>query len=151
MKKDGEITQPRSATKLFNQAYAMQRLKSKKRGKPMPTYTWHQLRNWIDQQPNAQQIWNDWVQSGYQQDLCPSIDRIDDNQWYTLSNIQLLTAKDNRTKGHQARYDGTLSSGIPHKSIAAYYPDGSLQGEYPSVSEAARRTGMSPQTIGRHA
>jgi hypothetical protein len=40
-----------------------------------------------------------WIESGYQRSLRPTLDRIDDSGNYELDNIQALSSKDNTSKG----------------------------------------------------
>jgi hypothetical protein len=43
----------------------------------------------------------DWVSSGFELGLCPSIDRIDPDIGYTRENIQWMTFSDNCAKNHK--------------------------------------------------
>lgn len=43
-------------------------------------------------------IYNNWVQSWFQRKYTPSIDRIDNNKWYLLWNLQWLTSRENTIK-----------------------------------------------------
>lgn len=149
--RDEAKTSKRTPEAYFKQLLYLQRYRSKKKNFQPPTYTWDELKDWLDAQPNTVKVWNDWVNSGYQQELCPSIDRIDNKKGYSLDNIQLMTFQQNRAKGHQDVINGEQNTGMERVAVQGFYPDGSLQGTYASINEAARQTGMSAQTIGRHA
>lgn len=49
------------------------------------------------------EIYDNWVASGYETKLKPSIDRIDCNQGYGTFNLQILTKSENCKKGHLER------------------------------------------------
>jgi len=122
--------------RVFAKIYQSQIDHSISRGHAAPDYTLDELKDWVDQQPNAFQLWEDYVRSGYDRWCRPSVDRIDDNSPYTLSNIQLLTWKENHQKGATAKKDGTLNAN--QTPVAAYTKDGALHKEYHSVAEALR-------------
>lgn len=75
----------------------------KKRPKPYPTYTKKELGEWLFSQSNFDKLYKNWVNSGHKKDLRPSVDRIDDNISYNMSNIQLMTWKENNEKGYKTR------------------------------------------------
>lgn len=43
-------------------------------------------------------LYNNWVQSNFDEKLSPSVDRIDNNKGYKKSNLQWLTKSENSTK-----------------------------------------------------
>lgn len=50
------------------------------------------------------QLYIEWVKSGYQRSLTPSIDRIDSSKGYDIDNIQWLTFAENSIKGLKSRW-----------------------------------------------
>lgn len=122
--------------RVFQKIYNSQILHSVKRNHPIPNYTLEQLKAWVDKQPNAFKLWNQYVASGYDKYARPSIDRIDDSKPYTLNNIQLVTWEQNQTKAVNDKKLGLLNSG--HKPVIAYYKDGKFYKKFVSINEALR-------------
>jgi hypothetical protein len=57
--------------------------------------------NWCYEKSNLkkfQKMHSRWLSSGYTRNLCPSIDRIDEDGSYTLDNIQWITVNSNLRK-----------------------------------------------------
>ena len=63
------------------------------------SYSLNQLTEWVVKQKKYHIMWKKWKESGYKNNLSPSIDRIDNQKGYSLDNIQLMTWKENNTKG----------------------------------------------------
>lgn len=82
----------------YTQVYSSIRYKSKRRGEPYPKFNKEQLIDWLNSN-NIKQLWIDYLESGYNKDLKPSIDRIDDYGIYEFNNMQLITWKQNQLKG----------------------------------------------------
>jgi len=59
-----------------------------------------------------------WVDSNYDMDLAPSIDRLYNNETYSLDNIQLITWKENNAKGNK-ELRSKISIDIDGKIIVA--------------------------------
>lgn len=89
--------------RVFKRIYYDQKNHSNRRKHQKPAYTFDQLINWADKQPNLLNIWDNWVNSNFQKNLRPSVDRLDDNKPYTLCNIQLTTWQENNKKGYASR------------------------------------------------
>lgn len=54
-------------------------------------------------------LYIDWSASGFDLTLCPSIDRIDPDEGYTLTNIQWMTFSENCEKNHKyIGWDGRM-------------------------------------------
>ena len=94
-------TQKPSAKRHFRNIYSYQKSHSIRRNHPPPNYSLNDLYIWIDKQPNVFDLWNNWVNSNYDKELAPSIDRINNNLPYELSNLQLVTWKENNHKGYR--------------------------------------------------
>lgn len=79
---------------------------SNQRGYDLPNYSRFELRAWVFNHPLFDNLYEDWVASGYDKWKKPSCDRIDDYKPYTLSNIQLVTWRENWERSHKDRING---------------------------------------------
>lgn len=134
-----------SPKKYFQRLLYQQRDRSKNRGHPPPDYDLETLISWLEMQPDLTQIWNDYVASGYERELAPSLDRKDNSLPYTLSNLQLVTTNQNKRNAGQDSKNCILLS--KHRAVVAYNKDGSFHSEYESISEAARALSTYPANI----
>ena len=94
-----------------------------------------ELYEWMIGQDKFEELYINWVNSGYKKDMTPSIDRISDYGEYTLDNMQLMAWIDNRKKGHADQVAGRNTK----CTKAVIDGDGN---EYYSIAEAVRRTGF---------
>ena len=92
-------------------------------------------------------LYTDWVLSGYDKMLIPSIDRIDNNLGYNFDNIQLLTYAQNREKAFEESRNGELIINNPHKPITQYDLEGVKLNEFISISDASRKLNISKGNI----
>jgi hypothetical protein len=125
---------------LIKRIYDSQRTSSKKRKHNLPTYSQQWLIDFIMSNKNFNTMYNNWVESNYDRNLIPSIDRIDDYKGYTEDNIRLVVFKDNRN-----RYYSDAKNGInnkQNKSIIQLTKDGKKVNIFHSISEAYRITGI---------
>lgn len=111
----------------------------KKRNYLPPQYTKQQLIDWCLNQQLYHTLHSAWVASGFQRNLTPSIDRIDDYQTYSLNNIQLMTAGDNLKKSFQDTFNGVLNK--RSKAVNQLTMLGTLVATYPSCNIAGRSVG----------
>lgn len=123
---------------LITHIYRGQRSSSKKRNMDMPNYSKVEFKNWILKQPNFEALFKSWVDSGYEKNLTPSVDRPDDYKPYTLDNIQLMTWGENRNKNYKDRKSGVNKKAL--KAVTSYNETTKDIIEYYSISEASRRT-----------
>lgn len=121
--------------RVFAKIYNSQVANSVTRNHPAPDYTLDQLKDWVDSQPHAYNLWQNYVNSGYDNKLRPSVDRLDDSKPYRLNNIQLITWNENRQKGAASKMAGGISTIRP---VSAFNKDGSLHKTYVSTLAAAR-------------
>lgn len=77
------------------QIYSHQRYSSKKRGHRMPEYTKDELKAWLYSQTKFHMLYNEWLYSGYDKNLKPSVDRLYDGIHYCMNNIRLVTFHEN--------------------------------------------------------
>jgi hypothetical protein len=122
--------------KAFRKIYLSQVDHSATRGHLAPTYSYQDLIDWVDQQPNAQSIWDAYVASGYSKELKPSVDRIDNDKPYELTNIQLMTWAENQQKFATDRKEGRAV--VTERRVMAIHPDGMPHKTYHSVMDAVR-------------
>lgn len=122
--------------------YSSQLYHSRKRKHPKPEYTRQQFYNWLDTQPKFDRLYDEWVTSGFQRDLAPSVDRIRNNDYYKLDNLQIVTWKENRLKGY-------MESRLKRKSqpVLQYDLQGNFIKEWYSSSLAAKYTNILKQSI----
>lgn len=114
---------------------------SKRRNHKPPQYTRVELRDWIFNQDNFETLYQAWVKSGYDSNLKPSVDRLDDAKGYSFDNIQLITWSENHKKNVES-LGNKLS-----KPIAQYEITGRLVKEFKSITEASKHTGIAHGTI----
>ena len=115
--------------KIFNK----QRHKSIERGHPHPAYTFLELKKWIMSQKLFHSLFETWEQSNYFSDLIPSVDRINDEDYYHFDNIQLMTWAENRGKRS--------------KKINQFSKDGILINTFKSVTKASKELKISRTAI----
>lgn len=119
--------------------YHTQCLNSAKRNHPLPAYTLSELTDWVLAQAKFHALYAAWQQASYPKDLAPSIDRLDDQQPYSLTNIQVMSWEENRAKAAQSKANNELL--VNHRAVIAYNKDGSVHKTYQSMAEAMREFG----------
>jgi len=125
--------------------YTNQKANSKKRGHIPPVYTKEELKEWLYSQPLFHHLFHLWRISNYDKMITPSIDRLNDYEPYSFSNIRLVTWGENNEKSHKDRLNGVNNKGS--KSVLQYSLDGDFIMEYYSILEASRRTGVKSRSI----
>ena len=88
--------------------YFSQRQSSRNRNHPYPDYSLDELRNWVFSQSNWKELYDNWVESGYDKMAKPSCDRTDDFKPYSLDRLRLVTWLDNKLKGEEERRAGGI-------------------------------------------
>ncbi|AZU99644.1 putative HNH homing endonuclease [Vibrio virus vB_VspP_SBP1] len=142
------MTQKGTYRQWLNKVYGQQRSSSKTRNHLMPDYTKEELGQWITD--NYANIFIDmfaaWVASGYEKNLVPSLDRLDDSLPYSLDNLQLLTWGANENKYRTNRERNKRNRTV----VATSLIDGTVA-EYPSSALAAEALSLSQTSISRAA
>ena len=121
------------------------KLKRHGSGHYAPKYTRKELHDWLMAQPLFHHLFHLYKVSGFDRMLAPSVDRIDDYDGYTFSNIQLMTWKENRDKGHADVFSGTNSKSTT--KVVQFTKDGEELATYNSLALAERATGVARQDI----
>jgi len=85
----------RTKVGLIHQLYRHQKANSNRRNHDLPSYSSKELIEWVLSHPNFDELYNNWVESGYKKKLKPSIDRLNNDIGYTFNNIQLVTWEEN--------------------------------------------------------
>ena len=135
----------RSEYGLIKSMFATNKSKAKKRGYSAPSYTEKELQVWVLAQPQFKQLYQAWVTGGFVTNNKPSIDRLDDYISYTLTNIQLVTHKDNIDKYYSDRIAGNNTKTL----IAVDQLDlnGNFIQRFHSIAAAAREVSGLPANI----
>jgi len=123
-----------------------QKERSKTRNHPLPEYSLEELREWLFSQEAFHRIYDEWVLSGYNKWKIPSCDRLDNSKGYSLSNLRLVTWKENSDAGHKERMNG---HGKTNQKVSQYTLDGILVSTFHSHAEAHRVTGIDPKEISK--
>lgn len=124
---------------MYQDIYNGQIGSSKQRKHALPNYTFEELVTWIDSQPNAKELIQAWVDSGYVKNLKPSCDRLDDYLPYTLDNLQLTTWEANALKAKKDIREGTNNK--QNKAVIQFTKEGVFIAQFHSIQEASRQTG----------
>lgn len=116
--------------------YKSQLASSRNRGYVSPEYTKEELKCYVLNHPDFDKLYNNWVNSGYNRWLKPSIDRLDDYKPYSMDNIRLVTWRENNERSHSDRRNGINNK--MSKAILQYDLEGNFIKEHYSMNQAAR-------------
>lgn len=134
----------------LTKTYSRQRKSCIARNHPLPTYSKEELGIWVKKQTNYESLFEDWKNSGYEKDLIPSVDRLDDYKSYSFGNIRLTTWEVNVDKAHSDRVNG-----INNKYNKAIHQidinTGKTINTFFSATEASRQIGYPQSNISRAA
>lgn len=121
--------------------YFNQKRASEKRGHSHPVYSLDEITQWLLSQDLFHTLHKQWKESGYDKNLAPSIDRIDNSIGYCFENIQLMTWLENSQLAHEHCKQGKLSTGNKNILVSQYTLDGVLVNIFPTLRTAARSFG----------
>lgn len=130
---------------LIANIYGRQRHASKHRNHSPPNYNQEELKLWIFEQINFEDLYQAWVESGFNKNLTPSCDRLDDYKPYTLDNIRLVTWIVNNRRSHSDMKNGINNK--HSKAVLQLTRDGAIIAEHHSASHASRVTGTNQSCI----
>jgi len=120
--------------------YASQRGSSKKRGMIMPNYTKAEFMEWLEIQPFFDILFDRWTESNYNRMEAPSADRLDDSKPYTISNLKLMSFRENNAKSHEDRKSGKLITS-QNRIVEQLSRAGDVINKFYSINEAGRSIG----------
>lgn len=123
---------------LLTRIYGSQRTSSKQRGHPYPDYTKEELFHWMLNQ-GLMGLHTNWVSSGYQKELSPSVDRKDSTLPYTFENIRLVTWGTNNTAAYTERK--TVRVTRQCSPVSQHTLEGDFVTSHVSISAACRSVG----------
>lgn len=139
----------RSKKGFLTHLYSDQKVRSKRRGHSLPSYTKEELKEWLYKN-NFNTLYKQWVESGFDKYTKPSVDRLDNNKGYTLNNIRLVTWKQNDDQGNKDIRKGILIHKVnPQLSVIATCKKTNKTIEFSSIINAERETGISNSNISK--
>ena len=136
----------RSKLGKVNKMYNQQVHNSKKRHHPLPTNTKEAFVEAILDMELFHKLYKEWVSSGYDKDLAPSIDRIDNSLPYTEDNITLMTWGENNRKNFKDTFEGNSTQCKPILQLSL---SGVLIKEFKSAAIASRVLGLAIANISK--
>ena len=147
--KKGWLKWDKTEKRVIRAIYKVEVRSSKQRNMPLPAYTRQELKEWLYKH-NFKELYDKWVDSGYNKYLKPSVDRLNDFKPYTFSNIRLVTWKDNLLhQTNNRRNHIGKEGGKKRKIVRQYSLDRKLLAVYPSIHAAARAINGSFENIRR--
>lgn len=111
-----------------------------------------ELGDWADAHGLARLLEN-YTASGYQKDLNPSVDRIDDFRGYTFDNIQLVTWAENNARGRASKKNKDqckyMAIRVWSKPVVQTDKNGFHVATYSSVHAVERLLGLDSSQIAK--
>ena len=132
---------------LITKRYLDQQKTSRRRRHKMPTYTRDELYDWAVAQDIFHTIYQKWIDSGYDKNLCVSFDRSDDYQGYDLGRLTITTGYLNALKGSSDMRDGINNK--RNKAVIQMTKDSVFVKEHHSMNQASRDSGADQAAISR--
>ncbi len=120
--------------------YDSQKTNSKRRGHTPPVYSLKQFTQWVLEDFMFDVLYINWVDSGYEKDLIPSSDRLDDSKPYSLNNLRLGTWYDNRQNQYKTNKQ---TKGKP----VSQFNKGVFIQSFHSCAEAGRQLNINASNI----
>lgn len=141
----------RSKKGLIKYIYFHQIRNCKSRGHPMPDYSEEELFTWFFSDSKNVTLYEEWKDSGFNKELTPSIDRLDNSKSYSFDNIEAVTWQINKQRAYEAIRDKSLHNPSllngGHVAVVQFDLEGNVVGEFISLSEATRSTGIDHRGI----
>ena len=135
----------RSREGLVKKIYRHQKASSAKRGHQPPSYTLEHLTAQMLRSVDFERLYEQWVASGYDRLLSPSVDRKDNSLPYQAGNLRLVTFKENHENAVKSM-KALEFEGIA-RAVDMLTFDGVFVRSFASVSEASRHFGGIPSNI----
>lgn len=137
---ESQIKYRRTKKGVIGTLYSGIRKRSRRNGRDNDDFTLDEFRLWIECK-SINKLFNGWVHQGFKTYNKPSVDRIDPLKGYVFSNMQLITAKENRDKGDKEKLI------LWGKPIYQMTMDGNIIKEYPSIKVASEMTKINRSNI----
>jgi hypothetical protein len=122
-----------------------QRSSSLVRNHPAPTYSITELYHWADDNGLLALV-RSWAKAGYPKRLAPSVDRLDDEFGYSLTNIRLVTWEQNNEKAYADRKSCKRIT-KQNRKIQQLTMCGMSIATFDSIAQASRITGVTRTNI----
>ena len=135
----------RTSSGVVEVIYNSQKINSKNRGHVNPDYSLEDLKIWLFSQKLFHTLYLKWVDSGYEKDLKPSVDRLDDYKPYTMDNIQLVTWRENYRKAHKDKINRINTKSLV--GVIQYSKNGDVIKIHNCILDAANSTNTSSGNI----
>ena len=140
----------------LTKVYGRMMQSSKDRCMDMPSFTKKELWDWIPKD-KFNKLFKSWIMNGCCKELTPSINRLNDYEGYSFSNMELTIWKDNNLKGRGSirvkelvhSKLGNIAKKIFSKPVAKSTLDDKVLCVYPSAREAARQNNTDSGAIAR--
>ncbi|AUR86481.1 hypothetical protein NVP1085O_30 [Vibrio phage 1.085.O._10N.222.51.E3] len=127
---------------VFRVMYKTQKRHQRLRGHGDMPYTKQELVSWCKDN-GFDSLFENWIKSGHDKWLKPSVDRINDFYGYSFCNIRLGTWRQNKDHQSSDILSGIGTSGLRCKPVQKIASDGLVICEYVSRSSAVRDVGYS--------
>ena len=131
----GNRERERSKEGFIKRLYHNQISGCRRRNHNRPEYTVEELQDFMYSNGYID-LHTSWTDSGYDMDIAPSIDRIDNTKTYALDNITLMTWGENNAKGN-----------LEHRQKIKVVYDNGHKIVFDSVMEAVKKIGITQTTM----
>lgn len=125
--------------------YQAQKNNSKRRGFGFPKYDINEFRKWVFSKIEFHLLYDKWILSGFEKLEKPSCDRIDDYEGYVLSNLKIVTWRENKYRSFRDRKNGINTKGA--KAVIQMNMEGEIIKEFYSFNHAMRELNIPESTI----
>lgn len=145
----------RELSEWYKQIYRAMRGRNQRKFNADLPFSLDEFIDWVNKNYGGiiEDMFQNYVDSGCDKYLKPSIDHIDDYKGYSFDNMQLMTWKENDIKGTYSRKNKESCGEIARKywsiPVKQYDENGNLLNVYSSTREAERKTGIGSSTISR--
>ena len=139
----------------FKKIYAAMKKRNRNKFGLELCFSLEEFQNWVSQnyQEEFHKMFSDYVKSGFDKAICPSIDRIDDYKGYSFDNMQLLTWEENNKKGRECQKNkkscAEVATKYCSKTVIQFDTNMNFIREYKSAHEVERETGFRANLIAR--
>ena len=139
----------------FTKTYGRLKRDNKNKFNLLLPFSKDEFKEWINSnyKYKLEKMLNDYKESDYKKDLCPSIDRIDDYKSYTFDNMQLITWKENNDKGRislkNKKQCSEMAKRVWSKKVIQKDLDGNVIATFNSTHDIERKLGYDSSLIAR--